>query len=347
MKTILFVIQSLRNLSGTERVASTLANLFVKHLDSKVIIVNQEVEKKDCPYDLNEQVEVVCCPGNLFQFAIGIQKIIKQQKVDYVLIHNMGRLSLLMSLLHKYQSTFISLEHVAFTSRPALVQKLSRVLYRRIDKVVVLTDADLESYKNLINQDKLQKIHNTCSFAIERVPFSDRKKLVIAAGRLTYQKNFAALLSAWTAIAEKFSSFELQIYGDGEEKEMLQKMIEEKHLHNVKLMGVTQNMREVYKEAMCFVMSSRYEGLPMVLIEAQTFGLPIVSFDCPHGPSEVIIPNRNGVLVENQNIDELICALSNLLSNMELLQQYSSNAVKDAERFQPTKIIEDWKVLLQ
>lgn len=343
MKKFLFVIQSLKNMSGTERVAATLANLFVKNFDCKVIIVNQEAKKEECPYFLENNVQVVRSTGNFFKFAIDVQKIIRDECIDYVLIHNMGRLSLLMSFLKKYKSSFISLEHVSFISRPKIIRLLSRILYRRLDKIVTLTDVDLEQYKKFIKINDIKRIYNICCFPIERIPFENRENLVIAVGRLTYQKNFSALISAWALIDKKLPNFRLEIYGEGEERINLQRIIEEKNLYTIKLMGNSMSILDVYKKAICFVMSSRYEGLPMVLIEAQTLGLPIVSFNCPTGPDEIIIQDRNGILVENQNVNELSKSLLGLLSDRNKLKLYSERAIVDAERFQKEKILDDWK----
>jgi len=89
-------------------------------------------------------------------------------------------------------------------------------------------------------------------------------------------------------------------------------------------------------------MSSKFEGLPMVLIEAQTFGLPIVSYDCPHGPKEIIEHGVNGFLVENQNIEELAKYIVKLASSESLLKKMSDNSLIVAEKYQPKAILEQW-----
>ncbi|MEN3998030.1 glycosyltransferase [Acinetobacter baumannii] len=147
-------------------------------------------------------------------------------------------------------------------------------------------------------------------------------------------------------MSNKSPEWNLKIYGTGENLDDLTKIITERKLKNVKLMGAASNIDEIYKKAAFFVMSSRFEGLPMVLIEAQTFGLPIVSYDCPHGPSEVIDHEENGLLVENQNSEALAKAIQRLIDQPEVRLEYSKSAKKSAQRFTTTSILNEWKNLV-
>ncbi len=125
-------------------------------------------------------------------------------------------------------------------------------------------------------------------------------------------------------------------------KKMLQDYIEENSLQRVLLKGSTSNVQEVYRQSDFFVMSSKYEGLPMVLVEAQSFGLPIVSYDCPFGPSDVIQNHKNGLLVENQNIEALADAILKLASSPDMLAQFSQNSLINAKKYQPEQILKVW-----
>ena len=108
------------------------------------------------------------------------------------------------------------------------------------------------------------------------------------------------------------------------------------------LKGETSSINDVYSNAAFFVMSSKYEGLPMVLIEAQSFGLPIVSYNCPFGPSDIISDDKNGYLVEDQNPNKLGDAILKLATSPDLLNNFSKQALINAEKYQPTKIINTW-----
>lgn len=344
MIKIAFVIHSLHYKSGTQRVACHLANLFAEKLKYQVTILNMDTHFGQAAYDLSPSVKVQAFTGGYFKFYHQLQQYINDDQPDFIIIHNMGRLSLLCSALKKNNTRLISLEHVAFNSRPTWVKIFSKILYKKINTVVCLTKNDMLNYQDWF--DDVQVIYNISPFFIpNEVGVKDKK--IISVGRLTYQKNFQALLMAWKIIQDRIDDWTLEIYGDGEDYNDLQGIISSHTLKNVFLMGQTNDVEKVYNQSSIFVMSSRYEGLPMVLIEAQTFGLPIVSFDCPHGPAEVITHQANGILVENQNIGLLAQTMLDLISNNQQREQYSIQALKDAQKFQQSSILEMWKVLLE
>lgn len=341
---IAFIINSLSYKSGTERVACHLANLFVRKLNYQVDILNRNTTSDNVAYYLNSNVSIITLTGNYVAFYQKIQKYIEENKPNFVIVHNMGRLSLLCTMLQKGKVKLISLEHVAFDSRPRCVKFFSKILYKNIHQVITLTYEDELSYtywfKNVIT------VNNISPFSIPK-QLTTKNRDVIAVGRLTYQKNFQALLQAWEQIQSRIENWTLKIYGLGEDFDELSDIIKSKRLKNVKLMGQANQIEEIYQQSSIFVMSSRFEGLPMVLIEAQTFGLPIISFDCPHGPAEVINHEKNGLLVENQNVEALAQAMFELMNDDKKRNQYSLQALKDAERFQENNILRLWRNILE
>lgn len=341
---IVFVIHSLGDSSGTQRVACHLANLFVEQLNYSVTILNRDASFEQCAYDLNASVRVVALNGNYFNFYKKIQYYINTNNFDFLVAHNMGRLSLLCSMLSKKTIKIISLEHIAFGSRPYWVKMFSKIAYKKIDKVVCLTENDAKNYKDWF--DNVLVIYNISPFFIN---YSSKKgeRKIISVGRLTYQKNFQALLMAWKIIQDDVRDWVLEIYGDGEDLVELKTIIENNQLKNVYLMGKVKHIEDIYLNAQLFVMSSRYEGLPMVLIEAQTFGLPIIAFDCPYGPAEVIHHEEDGILVENQNVESLAQSMLALMCDSKRIQDYSLQALQNAIRFQQENILNDWKRLFE
>lgn len=342
---IVFIINSLSYKSGTERVSCHLANLCVEKLGYDVSILNRDTTHDKVAYSLNNEVKVYDLFGNNSIFYRKIQNYLSTEKPDFVVVHNMGRLSLLCSFLNIGTAKLISMEHVAFESRPKWVQFLSKILYKKIDKVVTLTHQDNLSYQSWFKECYI--IYNISPFSIlDELKFKRLNK-IIAIGRLTYQKNFQALLQAWYLIQSHNQDWLLEIYGTGNDELELRKFIDDYQIRNVKLMGQSDNVEEIYQQSSIFVMSSRFEGLPMVLIEAQTFGLPIISFDCPHGPAEVINHEKNGLLVENQNVEALAQAMFELMNDDKKRNQYSLQALKDAERFQENNILRLWRNILE
>lgn len=341
---IAFVIHSLHDKSGTQRVACHLANLFVEKLNYQVTILNRDTDFEQVAYTLHSSVQVISLSGGYSQFYSQLQHYIQNNQPDFMVVHNMGRLSLLCAMLNKQYTKLVSLEHVAFESRPVWVKFLSKVCYKKINTVICLTKNDKKNYQNWF--DDVQVIYNISPFSqVTTIKQNDKK--IISVGRLTYQKNFQTLLNAWKMIQTEVGDWVLEIYGDGEDFSDLKDIIDKNKLKNVSLMGETNQIEKIYANAQLFVMSSRYEGLPMVLIEAQTFGLPIIAFDCPHGPAEVIDNHKNGILVENQNVEMLAQAMLEMMNNPQKRVQYSLQALEDSKKFQQTQILNDWKNIFE
>lgn len=338
---ILFIINSLMELSGSERVAVQLANQLIDCSNYDVTIINRDTNKKNSGYTLKDGVNVHCFKGNLLYFYNHLNRFLRENTFDYIVIHNMGRLSLLCALLNMPKDTkLISLEHVAFLSRARYVRVLSKILYSKIHQVVCLTKNDSEIFHKI--HENIITIPNFSSFPV--APSINRSfKKIVAVGRLTDQKNFMHLLQAWQKISHKLPEWSLDIYGEGELKSQLQNYIKHNDLEHVNLYPVTKNIQDVYLQGAFLAMSSKYEGLPMVLIESQSFGLPVISYNCPHGPSEVITDGYNGFLVENQNIEALAMAILKLANDPALLTELSQNALISAQKYQPEAILTLWQ----
>lgn len=340
---ILFVINSLKHRSGIERVACLLANLFDAELSCQVKIVNRDTPKNKVPYDLNSSVGVLVAGGGYYSFYKGVNRLIEDFNPNLILAHNMGRLTLLCTFLNKEKNVrLVSLEHVAFKVRPKWVRLLSKLLYKKIDQVVTLTQHDMQTYKMFHNN--VVQINNISPFDVKdlNLYYAHQSKTIVSIGRLTYQKNFESLLHAWKIVSENQSDWILEIYGSGENQKQLESIMKHENIKNVYLKGQTTDVESVYRSAAFYVMSSRFEGLPMVLIEAQSFGLPIISYDCPHGPAEIIEHNENGFLVQDQNPVLLAESMLKLMSSDALRSRFSENAHQHATQYSSQNIVKDW-----
>ena len=171
--------------------------------------------------------------------------------------------------------------------------------------------------------------------------------ILLAVGRLENQKGFDLLLQAWKKAFPSVSNWTLHIVGSGSLKERLIKQAEMLGIKaSVIFKEATMDIAKVYQQASCLVMSSRFEGLPMVLIEAKMAGLPCVSFDCPNGPAEVIRDGIDGYLVPAEDVDTLASRLIDLLNDRNMLKKMGKLAYKDAcRRFSTQAIEEKWRSL--
>ena len=171
---------------------------------------------------------------------------------------------------------------------------------------------------------------------------------VVTLGRLNNQKNHTMLIQAYSRIAEKYPGQNLLIYGKGENAEKLQQLIQELNLQNrVMLMGPTNQVHDVLSKAGVFVLSSDYEGMPNALMEAMAVGVPCISTNCPCGGPEMLIQDRiNGLLVPVDDAEAMADALDNLLSAPQTAQTLGEQARKDARRYAPEKIFQEWKAFI-
>ena len=170
----------------------------------------------------------------------------------------------------------------------------------------------------------------------------------VAIGRLESQKNFRDLVAAWKYVAEEYPDWVLEIYGNGSLKESLQKQITSLGLDlQVRLMGSSSDIRSKMLDSSCLVMSSAYEGFPMVLLEAVETGLPMVSYDCSKGPAEIIIDGKSGYLVKPGDVKGLARRVCDVISDAGRRKEFGAMAKKTAAQYSIDRIMEQWKTLFE
>lgn len=213
---------------------------------------------------------------------------------------------------------------------------------RKYDKFVVLTQEDRGYWKNVSN---ITVIPNALSFSSTEPALLVNKK-AIAVGRYDHQKGFDFLIDAWLFVHRKHPEWSLEIIGGGEWKERLQKQINEYGLSNsVYLKSPTNQIENEYRQASMLVMSSRYEGLPMVLLEAQSMGVPIVAFACKCGPRDIITNGENGFLVPEKDVKGLADKISCLIEDDELRHDMGQAAKRNSMKFSESVVMAKWERL--
>ena len=222
--------------------------------------------------------------------------------------------------------------------------KMDDKLVRKFDRFVVLTEEDAQMWGDIPG---MRVIPNAANFIADK--YSDcSAKRVIAVGRLDYQKGFDRLIMAWEKVHEIIQDWRLDIFGQGEWKDMLQKMIDERGLQDcIKLNAPTKNIGAEYANSSMLVMSSNYEGFPMVMIEAMACGLPVVSFDFKCGPRDIINHEQNGLLVPNGDIQGLADAMIRVMQDDNLRKEMGMNARKVVEKYSEEEVMKKWVELFQ
>ncbi len=220
-------------------------------------------------------------------------------------------------------------------------------LVRRFDRFVVLTEEDARMWGEIPGMrvipnaakdicDGMRPNAGVASLDVRRV---------IAVGRLDYQKGFDRLIDAWVLVRKdgRFADWRLDIFGQGEWKEMLQRKIRTLGVgDSARLNAPVKDIAAEYKASSMLVMSSHYEGFPMVMVEAMSAGLPVVTFDYKCGPKDIIDDGRNGLLVKEGDIRGLADAMMSLMASPATLKRMSAEAKKVTERFSEEKVMGMW-----
>jgi N-acetylgalactosamine-N,N'-diacetylbacillosaminyl-diphospho-undecaprenol 4-alpha-N-acetylgalactosaminyltransferase len=187
---------------------------------------------------------------------------------------------------------------------------------------------------------------NDFSTSLDDNEFS-KQNYIIGVGRLTTIKQFDKLIKSYFKSELSKNNIKLFILGDGSEKENLKSLISQLNLQkHVELIPFKNNPFPMIRNAKALVLSSKVEGFPMVLLEALSLNTPIIAFNCKSGPSEIITNEVNGLLVENQNEEQLIIALNKLM-DISFYQKLKTNTQIDLDKFSEETIIQNWVNLLE
>jgi glycosyltransferase involved in cell wall biosynthesis len=232
------------------------------------------------------------------------------------------------------------------THTPQRQREIAR-RYPGLDAITVLTERDRQIYSQMLDSiPRLERIANAAP-AMDAAPSKLEHPIVIAAGRLTSQKGFDMLIPAFAKVVERQPGWTLRIYGDGPQRKSLERLIMEHRLsNNVLLMGPVQRLDLEMAQGSLYVLSSRFEGLPMVMIEAMSLGLPVVSFDCPTGPAEVIEDGRSGVLVPDGDVGALADAMLAVVEDADYRRALAAGAAERAKDYALDSIGARWEELI-
>lgn len=223
-----------------------------------------------------------------------------------------------------------------------------RLLYPFADCLVVQTAVIARWARRIVPQKRVRVIPNSvASLSTDERPLP-REDVILAVGRLHLQKGFDLLIRAFAASGIWRKGWRLVIIGEGPERAHLQALVAERDLQSsVSLPGETARPQDWYRRCGIFVLSSRFEGFPNVLLEAMSLGASCVTFDCPSGPAEIVRPGVDAVLLPREDVDGLASTLSRLAMDSATRTSMGSAASTIGTRFSPDVVFAEWERLLQ
>jgi glycosyltransferase involved in cell wall biosynthesis len=266
---------------------------------------------------------------------------------DGVLIGTRPSINLAIGHLAAPAVVRVGQDHMNLATYTDELRAQIRAVYPRLDLVSTLTEGDARAYrKALRGSTRVECMPNGVPDVGGNRAALDAK-VVVAAGRVTPQKGFDRLLPAWAEVVRGYPDWELRIFGEGSLTKKLRRQIAELGIgDSAKLMGFTPRLHEEFARASLYVMSSRREGFPMVLLEAMAVGLPVISFDCPTGPRDIVREGIDGHVVRNGDKHALAEAMKGLMADADRRRAFGAAAVEGARRYELGSIVSRWEELL-
>lgn len=348
---IAFVCNDITTRGGIERVTSNLASLFAEK-GNDVTIISLYKENEQPAFPINRDVKIAYLNSFTYLETKGILKgmrsflkttiLLKRycnKHLFDVIIAQATRASMHCLFANLNRKT-ISSEHFKYGLYSGYKLKIRNWLYKKFACVAVLTANDNKKFQSA----SIPSFHipNMGPATISlHLPSPDSKKIV-SLGRLHPQKGFDLLIKAAHKVTQKYPDWKFEIYGEGDELKNLENLISKYDLsNNVLLKGYSSNLDQSFNDATFYVMSSRYEGFPMCLLEAASYNLPIVSYNCPEGPSE-LLKNNAGLLIEPEDIDKLSEGIIYMIEHPAERAAMARRGLDNLKEYSPENIYAKW-----
>jgi len=368
IKKLMIVIHSLRY-GGSERVLLNLLKGLNKNDFSITLVLYERVFDFPLPENIEVKVLDIYASRNILRLTtrfilkiVNLARLIRQNKPDVVfsLLSSTNATLILAKLLSRMKCKLIVSEHThpSINLKNEIYGGVTKIfikkLYPKADKIIAVSEGikqDLVQNFQL-SKDKIEVIYNPADIkeiealsreSAEHPLFKVQIPVIVSVGRLTRQKGYPYLLRAFS-ILRKSRASKLLIIGDGEDRTKLIEMTMKLGIEgDIEFFGFQANPFKYMAKSSLFVLSSLYEGFGNVIVEAMALGLPVISTDCPSGPSEIIEDKKNGILVPVKDEKTMAEAILQVLSNHQLSKELGENAVKRASYFHIDNIAEKYR----
>ena len=349
---------------GVEKVLSQKANYLADVLGDEVTVVTYRQQSKEPIYNFSKKIKFLDLevdyeiaksyfhPHNLKRIPrhfSRLKKILKEIQPEVIVSCSFGPDFYFIPALEKhipkikeFHSSRYFYKENSNSVQQKVLTKLTQFTEKKYDQLVVLNESEQQFYVN----KNIAVIPNPTENSANRAIVSSKK--IMAAGRISPVKNFGDLIEAFVHVAKAFQEWELHFFGEdyvGTQEKLEQKVKNHGLQSQIRFMGVSSDLKASMRNYSIYAMTSESECFPMVLLEALSVGLPVISYDSPTGPKHILTNNEDSLLVPYKNLDIFVEKLKQLMQNENLRKQLGAKGQVNVQRFSIEIIIHQWKDL--
>ena len=366
---ILYVTDALAVWGGIERVLSDKMNFLVREYEYDVNVVTADQGNHPIPFPLDSRIHVKDLGIRFHQqyHFYGIKRFLKHRELEHLFRSRLKsyiaevRPDVISCIRDGFASAVLDVESsipIIFEShamykdveyeKSTLIHRFSTYLFRRkfkrLKKVVTLSQGDADDWKRVCYD--VCVIPNVVHLNESGGYSNCNAKKAVYAGRFDFQKNFGALIEIWTIVQQHHPDWSLEVYGNGKWKHYYEKLVSDKQL-NIIIHPAVPDIMERFIDSSMLLLSSLYEPFGLVLAEAMSCGIPVVAFDCPYGPADIISDGVDGFLVDDQNIGAFASRVCQLIEDEQLRLKMGMAGVQSSKRYKAEIIMPQWDQLFK
>lgn len=368
---IIYITEQLYLYGGAEKILSQKLNYWADEYGFDVLLITSEQNKNEFSYPLSNKIKHIDLDigydrevgyfkwRNMVLFPKHYRLLkaeIKKFKPHAIFLISLSWIRIVLPILarrfniyNEYHTSYygfqLGFENKSFLGKIITKFKLFLIAFSEsfYTNIIFLNETELDYYKRkngVVIPNFFEDNNSTLNL--------DRENIIISLGRMNHQKGYDMLIDAWAKIDDRVKNWSIQIYGDGSDKEVLKDQLNTYNFKNEFIINdAIPDVNKKLLKSKIYVMSSRFETFPMVLLEALSCGLPVVSFDCPSGPRSILVENDDSLIARPNDIDDLANKLLILINDNSLRDKLSVKAKENVNRFNPSFVMNKWLSLIK
>jgi glycosyltransferase involved in cell wall biosynthesis len=353
---LLYITSQIKGDGGVQKTISVKTNYFIENYNFDIDIVSMDIGT-DLFFDFNTKINFhyIKLKSNkltrFLEYKNQVQKSIKKIKPDCIIVCDFGLKGFAIPFFIKTNVPIVFEAHGSKYNESSFYKK---TFFSKISHNLKYKFRDFCAhhfhYFIALSKESLVEWTVKNGFIIpnsievlNKIPSDLNSKKIIVVARHSYEKGLDRLMEIWKITSKKFPDWKLEIYGSKDQDLGLEKLIVEYGIsESVTLLDAVKNIDAKFQEASIFLMTSRSEAFPMVILEAMSSGLPVIAYDCPIGPRAIIQQDINGFLIKDGHVDLFVNKLLELMINFELRKKMGVAAFEQIKQYSTEKVMTKW-----